>query len=95
MTLRLQEDQLQHRFSMGSENLLREENSRSLTHCSSVNLALVLVLSLELGLYPGIKILTKKKKKKKAPPKPVLQAQVLLQTSCSLSALTRPLSHLL
>ena len=92
MTLRLQEDQLQHRFSMGSENLLREENSRSLTHCSSVNLALVLVLSLEFGLYPGIKILTKKKK---APPKPVLQAQVLLQTSCSLSALTRPLSHLL
>ena len=62
MTLRLQEDQLQHRFSMGSENLLREENSRSLTHCSSVNLALVLVLSLEFGLYPGIKILTKKKK---------------------------------
>lgn len=63
---------------MGSENLLGEENSRSLTHCSSVNLALVLVLSLEFRLYPGIKILTEKKKKK-APLKPVLQAQVLLQ----------------
>ena len=48
---------------MGSENLLGEENSRSLTHCSSVNLALVLILSLEFRLYPGIKILTKKKKK--------------------------------
>lgn len=48
---------------MGSENLLGEENSGSLTRCSSVNLALVLVLSLELRLYPGIKILTEKKKK--------------------------------
>lgn len=94
MTLRLQEDQLQHRFSMGSENLLGEENSGSLTRCSSVNLALALVLSLELRLYPGIKILTEKKKKRHHPSLSY-RPRCYCKSSCSLSALTRPLSHLL
>lgn len=91
----LQEDQLRNGFSMGSENLLGEENPRSLTHCSSVNLALVLALSLEFRLYPGTKILTKKKKKKKAPPRLSHRFRCRCKSSCSLAALTRPLSHLL
>lgn len=79
---------------MGSENLLGEENPRSLTHCSSVNLALVLALSLEFRLYLGTKILTKKKKKRHHPSLSY-RSRCCCKSSCSLSALTRPLSHLL
>lgn len=46
----LQEGRLQHWFSIGSENLLGRENSRSFKSSRSVNLALALALSSEFSV---------------------------------------------